>query len=129
MRIKKVLENRLRPEQQMHQEAMSRAEGNDMKDSSQSGTISRHQLQGQGFIDGEETLNILDELRDEILKESREQIAEEFEQLIQDFEDRNIDARQREFLDYILDNMAGADLIQGLPDLVKQSQQTQEQID
>ena len=39
-------------------------------------------MQGQGFIDGEETLGILDELRDEILKESKEQIADEFEQLM-----------------------------------------------
>ena len=93
----------------MHQESGRKHDGND---SSASGLASRIQMQGQGFIDGEETLNILDELRDEILKESKEQIADELEQLLQEYEERNFETKQREIMDYILENMPG------LPDLV-----------
>ena len=63
-------------------------------------------------------MTILDELREEIYKECKNIFIGQFEPLIEDYEDRNHEARQRDFMDFIIDNMPGADIIEELPDLL-----------
>ena len=40
---------------------------------------------------------------------------------MQEYEERNYETRLRDSMDFILDNMPGADIIEELPDIVLQS--------
>ena len=76
-------------------------------------------------MDGSETLTILAELRGEILKDCRSLFADEFATLMADYEEQTREAQQRELMDFLLENMPGADRVEELPELLREAQETQ----